>query len=86
MENLSNILYWLSSGLFIPVMLGTVIMFFYSLYMIGVFYGSYKEYARYNNHFRDLLRNARYKELIVLLNDKQKNNRYFHTNPLISLP
>ena len=52
MESLSNILYWLSSGLFVPVMLGTVIMFFYSLYMAGMFYGSYKEYARYKLEFR----------------------------------
>ncbi len=64
MESLSNILYWLSSGLFVPVMLGTVIMFFYSLYMAGMFYGSYKEYARYKLSFRGLLRKAEFRELL----------------------
>ena len=76
MEALSNILYWLSSGLFIPVMLGTVIMFFYSIYMTGIFYSSYKEYARYNRSFRDLLRNAQYKDLILMLADKSQNSSF----------
>lgn len=65
METLSNILYWLSSGLFVPVMLGTVIMFFYALYAAGVFYGSYKEYNRYRKEFRDLLRKPAFGDLMA---------------------
>jgi biopolymer transport protein ExbB/TolQ len=72
METLSNILYWLSSGLFVPVMLGTVIMFFYSLCAAGVFYGSYKEYARYSKEFRYLLRKPAFGELMAAV--KKMNN------------
>ncbi len=72
METLSNILYWLSSGLFVPVMLGTVIMFFYSLYMSGVFYGSYKEYVIYKKEYRDLIRKADFRSLLRKFNDKSQ--------------
>lgn len=72
MEALSNILYWLSSGLFVPVMLGTVIMFFYALYMAGMFYGSYKDYVKYKLEYRNLLRKPAFRELIRSLDDNNK--------------
>lgn len=52
METLSNVLYWLSTGLFVPVMLGTVIMFIYSLVLSGYFYGNIKEYMTYKKSVR----------------------------------
>jgi biopolymer transport protein ExbB/TolQ len=55
METLSNVLYWLSTGLFVPVMLGTVIMFIYALVLSGSFYNAYKEYLVYRKNIYDFI-------------------------------
>lgn len=66
MQSLSNILYWLSTGLFVPVMLGTVIMFIYSLVLLGFFYSNYKDYLRYQRKLRtELLKNNSYSKEFV---------------------
>lgn len=72
METLSNILYWLSTGLFVPVMLGTVIMFIYSLVLAGYFYGRYKEYLAYKKHIRPQLIKAKVEHLIQLKDSKNE--------------
>ncbi len=41
MEQITNILYWLSTGLMIPVTLFLIIFFIRSIIMIGGFYGAY---------------------------------------------
>jgi biopolymer transport protein ExbB/TolQ len=66
METLSNILYWLSTGLFVPVMLGTVIMFIYSLVLSGYFYGNYKEFLGYKKSIRPHLIKAEVEHLIAI--------------------
>ncbi len=58
MESLANVLYWLSAGLFVPVMLGVVIMFIYALVLSGIFYGVYNDYLYYKKHIRRVLRKA----------------------------
>jgi len=75
MESLSNILYWLSSGLFVPVMLGTVIMFMYALYLTGTFYGSYKEYGKYKLNYRETVRKSTFQPLIEKLNIQNRRKR-----------
>lgn len=56
METLSNVLYWLSTGLFVPVMLGTVIMFIYALVLSGSFYTANKEFLVYKKSLREHIR------------------------------
>jgi len=63
METLSNVLYWLSTGLFVPVMLGTVIMFIYSLVLSGYFYGNVKEYLIYKKMVRQHMLKADVQQL-----------------------
>jgi len=63
METLSNVLYWLSNGLFVPVMLGTVIMFIYSLILSGYFYGNVKEYFIYKKMVRQHMLKADVQQL-----------------------
>lgn len=41
MEHITNLLYWLSTGLMIPVTLFLLFFFVRSLIMIGGFYGHY---------------------------------------------
>lgn len=66
METLSNVLYWLSTGLFVPVMLGTVIMFIYSLVLSGYFYGNIKEYLTYKKSVRQHMLKADVQQLSQL--------------------
>ena len=83
MESLSNILYWLSSGLFVPVMLGTVIMFIYALYLTGAFYGSYKEYSKYKLLYREMIRKSAFQPLIEQLNIQNRKSRTFEIDNFI---
>lgn len=75
MDSLSNILYWLSTGLFVPVMLGTVIMFGYSLLLAGSFYGNYKDYLAYKRNTRESILYPDLKYLMDCAEDWSKKSK-----------
>ena len=43
MENISNVLFWISNGLLEPVIVGLLYFFIRSLYHLGGLYGEYLE-------------------------------------------
>lgn len=43
MENISNILFWISNGLLVPVIVGLLYFFIRALLLLGGFYGEYLE-------------------------------------------
>ncbi len=55
MDELTKILYWISTGLLIPVILLLLFFFFKSLVLIGTFYGFYIQRLRFNKAFNPLI-------------------------------
>ncbi|PID93260.1 MAG: hypothetical protein CSA95_08375 [Bacteroidetes bacterium] len=53
MNQISEILYWISTGLLIPVLILLILFFLRSLILIGTFYGMYIHKMRFNKKFRD---------------------------------
>ena len=43
MENISNVLFWISNGLLVPVIVGLLYFFIRALFLLGGVYGEYLE-------------------------------------------
>jgi biopolymer transport protein ExbB/TolQ len=52
MDEITKVLYWISTGLLIPVIVLLLIFFIRSLLLIGAFYGMYMNKLRFNKQFR----------------------------------
>ncbi|MFW5699835.1 MAG: MotA/TolQ/ExbB proton channel family protein [Bacteroidota bacterium] len=55
MDEITKLLYWISTGLLIPVIVLLLIFFIRSLLLIGAFYGMYMNKLRFNKEFREKL-------------------------------
>lgn len=53
MNQITNILYWISTGLLIPVIVLLLIFFLRSLMLIGTFYGMYIQKLKFNKQFKE---------------------------------
>lgn len=53
MNEITNILYWISTGLLIPVIVLLLIFFLRSLMIIGTFYGMYIQKLKFNKQFKE---------------------------------
>ncbi len=52
MDEITKILYWISTGLLIPVIILLLIFFLRALMLIGTFYGMYIQKLKFNKEFR----------------------------------
>ncbi len=57
MNEITNVLYWVSTGLLIPVIVLLLIFFLRSLMLIGTFYGMYIQKLKFNKQFKEGLDN-----------------------------
>lgn len=55
MNEITKLLYWISTGLLIPVIVLLLFFFIRSLLLIGAFYGMYMNKLRYSNKLREML-------------------------------
>ncbi|MFW6227341.1 MAG: MotA/TolQ/ExbB proton channel family protein [Bacteroidota bacterium] len=57
MNEITKLLYWISTGLLIPVIVLLLFFFIRSLLLIGAFYGMYMNKLRFNKKFKGILDN-----------------------------
>lgn len=57
MNTISNILYWISTGLLVPVIVLLIFFFVHALILIGAFFGQYLNQKRTATKFYDRIRN-----------------------------
>lgn len=57
MNTISNILYWISTGLLVPVVVLLIFFFVRALILIGAFFGQYLNQKRTTTKFYDRIRN-----------------------------
>jgi len=76
METINNILYLISTGLLIPVIMILIFFFIKALMLIGQFYGIYINRKRFTQNFNSLISDAAIKDFdeLNLLNFTSKNN------------
>ena len=55
MENISNVLFWISNGLLVPVIVGLLYFFIRALFLLGGVYGEYLERKKTERDFNEKL-------------------------------
>ena len=57
MENISNVLFWISNGLLVPVIVGLLYFFIRALFLLGGVYGEYLERKKIERDLNEKLEN-----------------------------
>lgn len=57
MNSLTQLLYWISTGLLIPVIVLLLIFFVRALLLVGTFYGQYSQKVKFNKTFKEKIDN-----------------------------
>ena len=57
MENISNVLFWISNGLLVPVIVGLLYFFIRALFLLGGVYGEYLERKKTERDLNEKLEN-----------------------------
>ncbi len=73
MELITNALYWLSTGLLVPVIVFLLFFFAKSLVMIGSFYGLYTKRMKVNVELNKDIENQNVDDFLVNINEKMLN-------------
>ncbi|MCA9406574.1 MAG: MotA/TolQ/ExbB proton channel family protein [Candidatus Omnitrophica bacterium] len=63
MNFLTNVLYWISTGFLIPVIIFLILSFVWALLMLGSFYGIYMQRLRFKNNMRTVMEKIRTKKV-----------------------
>lgn len=63
MEQISDILYWISTGLLVPVIIALILLFLRSLLLVGSFFGQYLSLRKTSAQVRKALSNITIDEL-----------------------
>ena len=85
MDTITNLLYWLSTGLLIPVIIFLLFFFAKSLLMIGGFYGAYITRTKVNVKINKMIESVSVSELLHSIdNDSTKKGKLIESLDKIS--
>ncbi len=84
MDQITNLLYWLSTGLLIPVTISLLFFFGKSLLMIGAFYGKYIARTKVNVALNKQIEEQSAQQIIesILIDEKERNNLLIYLNKM----
>ncbi len=85
MDEITKILYWISTGLLIPVIILLLIFFLRALMLIGTFYGMYIQKLKFNKEFRDKIDALSSDNINELTNVENLNSKLLVTKYLKKL-
>lgn len=75
MDQITNILYWLSTGLFIPVTVFLILFFVRSLFLAGSFYGTYLSRNKINVVLNKQIDNGSVAEILETLPSEETDKQ-----------
>ena len=75
MDFITKLLYWISTGLLVPVVILLLVFFIRSLFLIGSFYGLYVQKTKFNKQFKDALKELKRDTVIEKLSGLKKENK-----------
>lgn len=79
MNYISDILYWISTGLLVPVIVLLIILFVRSLLLIGSFFGQYLSYSMtemFSQEDFTMVKNPGKENMEIITKEGEKINRY----------
>lgn len=79
MDIITNVLYWLTTGLLIPVIVLLLIFFVRALFLGGSFYGQFINRNKNNTQIKEKLKETEVSDLTIEGFDEQKNNDLIKT-------
>ncbi len=81
MESVSNVLFWISNGLLVPVMVGLLFLFVRALLLLGGFYGEYLERRKIEKQLSGTLNGlkAEYVAKLSVILEGQKMTPFIET-------
>ncbi len=82
MDEITKILYWISTGLLIPVIILLLIFFLRALMLIGTFYGMYIQKLKFNKELRHQIDNLNSQNINDLVASENLNSKLLITNYL----
>ena len=88
MEGITKVLYWISTGLLIPVLILLIIFFLRALLLIGSFYGVYIQKLKFNKNFKnkiDELDVTNIQQHLAKINDDNKLLITIYINKVLSV-
>lgn len=65
MELISDILYWISTGLLVPVIVSLILLFIRSLILVGTFFGQYITLRKSTKQVRDALTGLNHENIVA---------------------
>ncbi|NOU58334.1 MotA/TolQ/ExbB proton channel family protein [Marinifilum caeruleilacunae] len=75
MDQITNLLYWISTGLLIPVIVLLLIFFLRALLLVGLFYGMYIQKLKFNKSFKENINQLNEENVDKLLESLNGNNK-----------
>ncbi len=82
MEIVTKTLYWISTGLMIPVVILLLIFFVRSLLLIGTFYATYVQKLKFNKQFKTILEDLTLENINEQISDNVLNYKLMFTHYL----
>ncbi len=79
MDEITKILYWISTGLLIPVIVLLLIFFLRALMLIGTFYGMYIQKLKFNKEFGTIINSLNSQNVDDLIKTDQLNSKLLIT-------
>jgi biopolymer transport protein ExbB/TolQ len=75
MDQITNLLYWISTGLLIPVIVLLLVFFLRALLLVGIFYGMYMQKLKFNKTFKEKINDLNEHNVKDLLNSVNGNTK-----------
>ena len=80
MNTITNILYWLSTGLLVPVIILLIFLFLKSLVMIGSFFAQYQNIRKNNSQIQEIINKLNANNILELKNNLPDKNKSLAIN------
>ncbi len=80
MNSVTNILYWISTGLLIPVIALLLFGFIRSLMLLGGFFGMYINRLKYENKQQEFIDQIEHTDIVTDVHQQLKGNKLFNTH------
>lgn len=86
MNVISNILYWISTGLLVPVIVLLIFFFIRAVILVGAFFGQYLQYKKTSIPFYDKIQKLstdNYADFVSSLQEKPKSLMMVYANQIV---
>ncbi len=85
MNEITNVLYWISTGLLVPVIVLLLVFFIRALLLIGTFYGQYMQNIKQTRKLKTKIDSSKVDTINKLIDEIDENNKGMYAETLRKL-